>query len=191
MKSITFYFYETMSHVLTLKMAASIDGAGCSKPKERHSKVPEQLDLTSPLFDPLEALRSKEVILPCPDVKPFDNLSRYESSTKSKAKSSSKSEFEKEIEIRNTSSINVKQTRPSGSNKKLEADISSQLARIRFEPKASGSDICLSRDTKVEKVELSAKERRSQKERELLALRRKRRQRNVFTRMEGKLDSVI
>ena len=57
--------------MLKIKMAAP------RREQDSHSR--EETDLSSPNFDPLTALYSSDVSIPCPDVQLFNNLAEYES----------------------------------------------------------------------------------------------------------------
>ena len=61
-------------------MAAPIETRTCKEGKSNHKQNNEaQLDLSSPSFNPLLSLYSDSVKIPCPDVKPVDNVARLES----------------------------------------------------------------------------------------------------------------
>lgn len=74
----TFYGTKQLfGHCLKI-MAAPIEEAD-SNTEKRESEV---LDVSSSTFDPLRALYSRSVQLPCPDILPLNNIAEYDSYSK-------------------------------------------------------------------------------------------------------------
>lgn len=69
---------------------------------ESSSSSDESLDLTSKKFNPLKALYSKKVKVPVPDAPTFDNLAKYDSTSR---------RFRGEIPVSNAVSIFVGKTK--------------------------------------------------------------------------------
>lgn len=111
------YFYGTkqlIGHCQKI-MAAPIEEAD-SNTEKRESEV---LDVLSSAFDPLRALYSRRVQLPCPDILPLNNIAEYDSYSKGESVRQRReqerqvySKQQKSTHEKNVSSSSQKENRP-------------------------------------------------------------------------------
>lgn len=111
------YFYGTkqlIGHCQKI-MAAPIEEAD-SNTEKRESEV---LDVLSSAFDPLRALYSRTVQLPCPDILPLNNIAEYDSYSKGESVRQRReqerqvdSKQQKSTHEKNVSSSSQKENRP-------------------------------------------------------------------------------